>query len=101
MKRRIKLKESQLNRVLKESVNRILKESLDSNILIDDKNRVFDAFKNLIHTMIWENGNIGGDENILSDAENRYLQEFGERDLEMIWNNIQKYTWNIVNTQNK
>ena len=95
-KKLIRLTESDLHRIVKESVNRVLMESLDSNMIIDDKNRVFDAFKNLIHTMIWENSNIGGDENILNDAENKYLQEFGERDLEMIWNNVQKYTWNIV-----
>ena len=44
-------------------------------MMIDDKNRVFDTFKNLVHVMIWENGNIGGDENTLIDAENGYLQE--------------------------
>jgi hypothetical protein len=85
---------------VKESVNRILKESLDSHMMIDDKNRVFDAFKNLVHVMIWENGNIGGDENTLIDAENGYLQEYGERDLQMIWNNVENYTWNKVDKQN-
>ena len=99
-KKLIRLTEADLHKVVKESVNRILKESLDSNMMIDDKNRVFDAFKNLVHVMIWENGNIGGDENTLIDAENEYLQEYGERDLQMIWNNVENYTWNKVDKQN-
>ena len=99
-KKLIRLTESDLHKIVKESVNRILKESLDSHMMIDDKNRVFDAFKNLIHVIIWENGNIGGDENTLIDAENGYLQEYGERDLQMIWNNVENYTWNKVDKQN-
>ena len=99
-KKLIRLTESDLHRIVKESVNRILKESLDSHMMIDDKNRVFDTFKNLVHVMIWENGNIGGDENTLIDAENGYLQEYGERDLQMIWNNVENYTWNKVDKQN-
>ena len=82
-----------LHRIVKESMNRLFKESLDSHMMIDDKNRVFDAFKDLVHAMIWENGNIGGDEKTLIDVENAYLQENGERDLQMIWNNVEKYTW--------
>lgn len=68
MKRKIRLTESDLHNIVKESVNRILKESLDSHMMIDDKNRVFDTFKNLVHVMIWENGNIGGDENTLIEV---------------------------------
>ena len=98
-KKTIRLNESDLHRIIKESVNKVLKESLDSHMMIDDKNRVFDAFQKLIHTMIWENNNIGGDESILNDAENRYLQEHGEKYLEMLWNSVQKYTWNIVDKQ--
>ena len=67
-KKLIRLTESDLHRIVKESVNRILKESLDSHMMIDDKNRVFDTFKNLVHVMIWENGNIGGDENTLIEV---------------------------------
>lgn len=95
----IRLTESDLKNIVKESVQSILKESLGSNIMMDNKNRVFDAFKNLVHIMIWENGNIGGDEGMLNAAENRYLQECGERDIEMLWNNIQKYTWNTIDNQ--
>lgn len=92
-KRLIRLTEGDLHRIVNESVNRLFKESLDSHMMIDDKNRVFDAFKDLVHAMIWENGNIGGDEKTLIDIENAYLQENGERDLQMIWNNVEKYTW--------
>ena len=99
MKKRIRLTEGDLHKIVMKSVNKILRESLDSHMMIDDKSRVFDAFKNLVHVMIWENGNVGGDENTLIDAENRYLQEYGERDLGMLWNNIQKYTWDIVDKQ--
>ena len=67
-KKLIRLTESDLHNIVKESVNRILKESLDSHMMIDDKNRVFDTFKNLVHVMIWENGNIGGDENTLIEV---------------------------------
>ena len=92
-KKHIRLTEGDLHRIVNESVNRLFKESLDSHMMIDDKNRVFDAFKDLVHAMIWENGNIGGDEKTLIDIENAYLQENGERDLQMIWNNVEKYTW--------
>jgi hypothetical protein len=98
-KKVIRLTENDLHKIVRKSVNKILRESLDSHMMIDDKSRVFDAFKNLLHVMIWENGNVGGDENTLIDAENRYLQEYGERDLGMLWNNIQKYTWDIVDKQ--
>lgn len=92
-KKLIRLTEQDLHRIVNESVNSLFKESLDSHMMIDDKNRVFDAFKNLVHVMIWENENIGGDDKTLIDIENAYLQEYGERDLQMIWNNVEKYTW--------
>ena len=95
----IRLTESDLHKIVKRSVNKILKESLGPNIRIDDKNRVFEAFKNLIHAMIWENEYIGGDENKINDAENRYLQEHGERDIEMLWNNVQKYVVNMIDSE--
>ena len=98
-KKLIRLTESDLHKIVKRSVNKILKESLGPNIRIDDKNRVFEAFKNLIHAMIWENGHIGGDENTLNDAENKYLQEHGERDIEMLWNNVQKYVVPILDSE--
>ena len=47
-KKLIRLTESDLHRIVKESVNRILKESLDSHMMIDDKNRVFDTFKKVM-----------------------------------------------------
>jgi hypothetical protein len=98
-KKIIRLTESDLHRIVKRSVNKILKESLDSNMMMDDKERVFEAFKNLIHAMIWENGYIGGDEYKLNDAENRYLQEHGERDIQMLWNNVQKYVCNTIDSE--
>lgn len=96
MKRRIRLTEGDLHRVIKDSVNKVLKESLDNSMLIDDKNRVFDAYKKLVNAMIWENGNIGGEDYMLYDAESKYLEEYGERDIQMLWDNIQEFVWKHV-----
>lgn len=96
MKQKIRLTESDLHRVIKDSVNKVLKESSDNSMLIDDKNRVFDAYKKLVNAMIWENGNIGGEDYMLYDAENEYLHEYGERDIQMLWNNIQEFVWKHV-----
>ena len=82
-----------LHRIVKDSVSKILKENFPN---IDDHNRVFDAYRHLVHVMIWENGNIGGPEEDLDEAENRYLQERGQRDLEILWDSIQEYVFNAL-----
>lgn len=66
------------------------------NTITINNERVLEEFKNLVHTIIWENDNIGGDEENLEFAEKRYLNECGEKDLKKLWFKIQKYVWNII-----